>query len=114
MSKVDEGPPVKKTKNEEDDRQSLDVELFAAASLNNLADVERLLAEGADATFQEDESGRSVLMEAAANGNCEMIKVLLKDGAVWNALDRKHKCAGDYAVEGKHQVRKKADLSHFS
>jgi len=103
MSTVDEGPPVKKTKNDEDDRQSLDAELFAAASLNNLADVGRLLDEGADATFQEDESGKSALMEAAANGNCEMIKVLLKEGAVWNALDRKHKCAGDYAVEGKHQ-----------
>ena len=43
-------------------------------------------------------------MLAAAHGNCEMIQFLLENHAVWNAVDRQHKCAGDYAVDGAHQV----------
>lgn len=83
---------------------NMDDLLLTAAHDNKLDEVRKLLDEGGDPTYQEDTSGMSVLMAAASTGNCDMITLLLENGAVWNALDRKHECAGDYAVTAKHQV----------
>ena len=102
-------PPVKKAKEE----SSLDADLIAAARSNDFEKVSKLLEDGADAAFQEEESGTSVLMAAAENKNIKMIKLLLENGAPWNALDRKHECAGDYAVKTGDQVRKIGTLVAF-
>ena len=64
-----------------------------------------MVEKGGDVTHQEDTDGTSALMLVAAHGNVEMIEFLLSEGAVWNAVDRKHKCAGDYATDAGHQVR---------
>ena len=100
--RMSDQPPVKKAKEE----STLDADLIAAARSNDFEKVSKLLEDGADAAFQEEESGTSVLMAAAENKNIKMIKLLLENGAPWNALDRKHECAGDYAVKTGDQVRK--------
>ena len=99
MSEV-EVPPAKKAKESE----NLDQLLLKAAQENNFDEVKKLIDNGADPTHQEDLTGESCLMLASGNGNCDMISFLLENGAVWNALDRKHQCAGDHAVNAKHQV----------
>jgi protein arginine N-methyltransferase 2 len=52
------------------------------------------------ATFQDDGSGTSCLMAAAAKGSLALVQLLLQHGAPWNALDRTGRCAGEYAVAG--------------
>ena len=93
-------PPAKKAK----ETENLDELLLTAARGDNLEEVKKLVNDGADPTHQEESSGESCLMSAAANGNSDMIEFLLENGAVWNALDRKHQCAGDHAVNAKQQV----------
>ena len=66
--------------------------------------IKELVEKGGDVTHQEETDGTSALMLVAAHGNVEMIEFLLSEGAVWNAVDRKHKCAGDYATDAGHQV----------
>ena len=51
---------------------------------------------------QDDATGRSALMAAAAAGATEAVEALLQAGAPWNAIDRRGRCAGDYAMEGDH------------
>jgi hypothetical protein len=97
-----DAPPAKLAKSSEIDSA---IELIQFAKENNLDKVCSLLQDGADVTHQEEEFGASALMHAAGHGNVKMVKLLLEDGAVWNALDRKHLCAGDYAVNGTHQVK---------
>ena len=120
--------PIKKTKLNDDDREAekeedepltpeqqskLDLALLEACKANgSLVEIRGLIEEGADATFQEEKTGASGLMLTAAHGNCDVITYLLKEGAVWNALDRKHKCAGDYATDAGHQDAVDAILQH--
>jgi len=86
--------------------------MVASRDNSSLATVRGIVERGADVTFQEEENGASALMLAAANGNCDVIAYLLKEGAVWNAVDRKHKCAGDYATDAGHQDAIDAILQH--
>ena len=72
---------------------------------NDSKKIKELVEKGGDVTHQEETDGTSALMLVAAHGNVEMIEFLLSEGAVWNAVDRKHKCAGDYATDAGHQVR---------
>lgn len=52
---------------------------------------------------QDFETGISPLMAASKAGHTSLVKTLLEDGgAPWNALDRKNKCAGDYATDHEH------------
>lgn len=51
---------------------------------------------------QDDATGRSALMAAAAVGATEAVEALLQGGAPWNAIDRRGRCAGDYAMDGDH------------
>lgn len=67
------------------------------------AAVEALLNAGADARFQDEASGRTVLMLAAQQGTVAVVQELLNAGAPWNALDRSGRCAGEYALEAGHQ-----------
>ena len=114
-TQADECPiPLKKTKHEEEieteglpleKQNELDVALLNAGKENNIDEIVKLISEGADVTYQEDLNGTSALMLVAAHGNCDAIRKLLQAGAVWNAVDRKHKCAGDYATDVCHQVK---------
>lgn len=54
------------------------------------------------ATQQDPVSGQSPLMVASIGGHIDIVKVLLEEGAPWNALDRYGKCAGNYATEKEH------------
>jgi protein arginine N-methyltransferase 2 len=102
--------PEKKLKVEDEDeieaaeQQKLDQELLDAALANETDKILDLISRGADVTHQEEEKGTSALMSVAAHGNVKAISALLKAGAVWNALDRQHKCAGDYATDAGQQV----------
>lgn len=52
------------------------------------------------ATYQDPSTGQSALMVASSKQRCiPIIELLLEKGAVWNALDRQGKCAGNYAVD---------------
>jgi len=91
-------------KKPQEEEGNYDSELLEAAKANDFEKVKELVEKhDADTTHQEEETGASALMLAAAHGNCEMIQFLLENHAVWNAVDRQHKCAGDYAVDGAHQ-----------
>lgn len=41
-------------------------------------------------------------MAAAAVGATDAVEALLEAGAPWNAIDRRGRCAGDFAMEGDH------------
>ena len=45
----------------------------------------------------------SVLMAAAGAGHADVVRLLLEEGAPWNAVDREHRCAGDYAARNGRQ-----------
>ena len=81
----------------------LNAKLLAAAENGLLEDVQSLLNGGAEAFFQEETTGRSVIMPAASEGHVEVVKELLKQGAPWNALDREGRCAGEYAIANSQQ-----------
>lgn len=88
-----------KIKNDE-----LEKNLMNAIKANNLDDFTSLLAKNAKSNYQEEENGRTLLMEAVIVGNKEMVLKLLEQGAPWNALDKYRKNAGDYAIENSNQV----------
>jgi len=52
------------------------------------------------ATLQDEETGTSPLIAAGRAGHVAICELLLEEGAPWNAVDRKGKCAGNYATEG--------------
>ena len=54
-------------------------------------------------TTDEDATGTSALMFVAGRGEARLVALLLQYGAPWNAIDRKGRCAGEYALENKHQ-----------
>lgn len=83
----------------EDDYSEAGVELLNSIQCQDTEKVVALLQSGVPAFYQENENGTSALMVAASTGNIALIKLLLESGAPWNALDRKGKCAGDYAVD---------------
>ena len=68
-----------------------------------LMQVEQLLQQGADAAYQDEETGCSCLMHAAKHGCLSNVKQLLAAGAPWSATDRQGLCAGDHAIAGGHE-----------
>ena len=68
-----------------------------------LMQVDQLLQQGADAAYQDEETGCSCLMRAAKHGCLSNVKKLLTAGAPWNAVDRQGLCAGDHAIAGGHE-----------
>lgn len=56
------------------------------------------------ATHQLTSTGQSALMVAASLPSLPLTTLLIDHGAVWNALDRKQLCAGDYAVTANSQA----------
>lgn len=83
----------------EEDYSEVGVELLNCIQLQDIDKVVALLQRGVPAFYQETENGASCLMVAASTGNIPIIKLLLEHSAPWNALDRRGKCAGDYAVD---------------
>nr|CDS26613.1 Ankyrin [Hymenolepis microstoma] len=82
-----------------------DIRLIIAASEDDLSQVKSLNESGnGDICFQDPETGMSVLMAAAGSGHIEIVRYLLDEGAPWNAVDRKYRCAGDYASMNGHQA----------
>lgn len=77
--------------------------MLEACFTGNLQQIQGLIAEDLIYAFLQDETtGRSPLMAAAASGNGALCQQLLEAGAPWNALDREGKCAGDYATDNQH------------
>ena len=79
-------------------------ELLAACTAGDTARVRDLLDAGAPAATQEESTGESALMRAASTGSAEIVALLLERGAPWNALDRKGRCAGEFAVDAQSQA----------
>eukprot|EP00924_Labyrinthula_sp_SR-Ha-C_P016432 snap_masked-scaffold_6-processed-gene-3.16-mRNA-1 protein AED:0.03 eAED:0.04 QI:0/-1/0/1/-1/1/1/0/350 len=77
--------------------------LFNSISSISSSDLEDALKSGAEPSFQDEESGSSLLIEATKGENIEAVKILLNHGAPWNALDRKGMCAGEYAMQKNNQ-----------
>lgn len=82
-----------------------DIRLVLAASEGDISKVKSLNeSDNADICFQDPQTGMSVLMAAAGSGHIEIVRYLLDQGAPWNAVDRKYRCAGDYAAMNGHQA----------
>ncbi|KAI0663606.1 S-adenosyl-L-methionine-dependent methyltransferase [Cubamyces menziesii] len=62
-----------------------------------LAEIKALIDAGAPVWFQDDE-GLSPLHAAAYVENEELVRLLIDEGAVWNAVDNLHNTAGDVAL----------------
>lgn len=69
----------------------------SSSSIGGLGNQKHLLA-----AQQDPETGLSPLMVAAQNGHVDICRILLSEGAPWNALDRYGKCAGNWAQEKEH------------
>lgn len=52
----------------------------------------------------QDEEGVNALMRAAENGKDEVVGLLLEAGVPWNAVDRRGRCAGDFALSAGHEA----------
>ena len=78
--------------------------LFRALQERNEPAVRKCLENGADASWQNEETGESMLMIAGKLGLPDAVSALLAAGAPWNAIDRNGRCAGDYALAAGHQV----------
>ena len=81
-----------------------DERLHAALVARDEAMAMTALAEGADAAYQDEETGKSVMMVAAEKGMAATVAAMLQAGAPWNAIDRQGRCAGDFAVRNNHQT----------
>ncbi|EIW63412.1 protein-arginine N5-methyltransferase [Trametes versicolor FP-101664 SS1] len=62
-----------------------------------LADVQSLIEAGAPVWYQDDE-GTSPLHAAAYIEDDALVRILIDEGAVWNAVDNLHNTAGDVAL----------------
>jgi protein arginine N-methyltransferase 2 len=83
---------------------SQEQQLLEACADGDEGAVLALLGDGVDPAQYDDETGASCLMLAAAHGAQAACKGLLQAGAPWNALDRRGKCAGEYALDAGHQA----------
>ena len=72
--------------------------LLAAAAAGDDRKISQLLDSGLHPGEQDQETGLSPLMQAAAHKNLSTVKILLEKGAPWNALDKSGKCAGNHAI----------------
>ena len=77
--------------------------LHAAAAAGDVTELTRVLSSGTPAHAQEDVDGASALMLAAGGGHGAAVAKLVEAGAPWNAIDRRGRCAGNYALDAGHQ-----------
>ena len=78
--------------------------LHAAAASNDLDEVKRLVTEGVPVWAPEQAEGLTPLMVACASGHMAIVRWLLENGAPWNAIDRRGRCAGNHALDHSHQT----------
>jgi ankyrin repeat protein len=78
--------------------------LCAACQRKEVDTVRTLLQDGADARYQNPETGENALMVAAASGDAGSVEVLLRIGVPWNAQDKHGRCAGDHALAAGHST----------
>jgi len=80
--------------------------MIAACASGNLSEVLSLLGKSSNpqltAALQDESTGRSPLMAAAEKGHLDICNLLLEHGAPWNAVDRRGRCAGNYATDAEH------------
>ncbi|KAH9944512.1 uncharacterized protein BXZ73DRAFT_39729 [Epithele typhae] len=69
----------------------------AILSRRSLPEIKGLVVDGAPVWYQDDE-GTSPLHAAAYVENNELVKFLIEEGALWNAVDKLHNTAGDIAL----------------
>jgi protein arginine N-methyltransferase 2 len=72
--------------------------LLSAAQSAPPSELKRLLDQGAPAWFQNEELGWSCLHYAAERREPECLRVLLAGGAVWNAVDKWGRTAGEVCL----------------
>jgi protein arginine N-methyltransferase 2 len=72
--------------------------LLAAAKTAPLATVRQLLKDGAPAWYQDEALGWSCLHYAAERRDPKLLEVLLRGGAVWNAVDEWGRTAGEVCL----------------
>ncbi|EIW73191.1 hypothetical protein TREMEDRAFT_73009 [Tremella mesenterica DSM 1558] len=87
--------------NEEDlpsDLLSAAEALIHAAKYESLTVIQQLLASGAPAWYQDPDLGWSCLHYAAERRDPELLRALLKGGAVWNAVDLWGQTAGEVCI----------------
>lgn len=72
--------------------------LLAAAQTSPLLVVKSILDRGAPAWFQDTELGWSALHYAAERREPAIIRALLRRGAVWNAVDKWGRTAGEICL----------------
>ena len=92
-------------------KATANAKLLAACEAGNVALATAALKEGAEPYYQETKDGKSVLMAAAAAGAKEVVELLLENGAPWNALDRRGKCAGEHAVGKAVEAGQRGDAA---
>ncbi len=83
--------------------------LLKACTDGNVDLATAAIKEGAEPYYQETKEGKSALMAAAASGSKELVELLLENGAPWNAVDRRGKCAGEYAVDKAGEAGQSGD-----
>jgi protein arginine N-methyltransferase 2 len=70
---------------------------------SNYVDENNQLSRAQLVAAQQDQiTGISPLMVASQHGHIDICRALLDAGAPWNAVDRRGKCAGDYATDMQH------------
>ncbi|KAF9019028.1 arginine methyl transferase [Hymenopellis radicata] len=67
------------------------------------ATVKEILDNGAPVWYQNESEGLSPLHAAAYTQNAELVKYVIAEGAVWNALDNQKNSAGDIALSFNNQ-----------
>jgi type IV protein arginine methyltransferase len=77
------------------------LKMLDVCSKGDLETVQSMLSHenGVYASLQDEATGQSPLMVAAAQGHLTLVQLLLESGAPWNAVDRNGNCAGNYATD---------------
>lgn len=79
------------------------IAMIEASSKGDVPKVKSLIGTNNIYACQQDENtGQSPLIAAAAAGHMEIVKILLEAGAPWNAVDKKGQCAGNFATDAEH------------
>lgn len=91
--------------------------LLSAASLGDLATIKLLLthedeSQRAEPWYESTDLGWSALHYAAENGHTSVVRYLLQNGAIWNAVDVNGVTAGEVAWSGNWDATYSAILQY--
>lgn len=82
---------------------SKEAQLLAACHEGDARRAEELVSQEGAEIFVTDPTGRTALHYAAASGDIDTIKFVIKSGIPWNSLDEGNYTAGDYAESEGHE-----------